>query len=84
MSQIEAKIKEELQRAFEDYEVDTNINISSDTVLLDTGLDSLDFAILVVTLEDTLGYDPFIKLDKPVYPTTFGEFVSIYEQFDPN
>lgn len=49
--------------------------------LLQSGLDSLGFAILVVRLEETLGYDPFVLSDKPVYPRTFGEFVAEYERF---
>ncbi len=52
-----------------------------DLVLLESGLTSLGFAILVTTLEDKLGYDPFTLMDEPVYPRTFGEFTSIYLKF---
>ena len=52
-------------------------------VLLQTGLDSLGFAILVTQLEQELRYDPFTLMEQAVYPTTFGEFVSIYERFAP-
>ena len=52
--------------------------ITDDLVLLDSGLDSLGFATLVVSLEEELGYDPFTMRDEIVYPTTFGEFVEIY------
>jgi hypothetical protein len=52
-------------------------------VLLHTGLDSLGFAILVTQLEQELSYDPFTLMEQAVYPTTFGEFVSIYERFAP-
>jgi acyl carrier protein len=55
--------------------------ISDDAILLETGLDSLGFAILVVQLEEELGYDPFAMLEEPVYPKTFGEFVDVYVQF---
>jgi acyl carrier protein len=34
-------------------------NISDDTVLLQSGLDSLGFAMLVAQLEEELGVDPF-------------------------
>lgn len=51
------------------------------TVLLESGLDSLGFAILVARLEEELGYDPFSIMDEPVYPRTLGEFVSIYQKF---
>ena len=57
-------------------------NLNDDQVLFDTELDSLGFAILVVLLEQELDYDPFQMMDVPVYPTTFGEFVAIYEKFN--
>lgn len=47
-------------------------------VLLETGLDSLGFAVLVARLEDTLGYDPFTEMAEPVYPQTLGELWQIY------
>lgn len=54
-----------------------------DMVLLESGLDSMGFAILVTQLEEELGYDPFVLMDEPVYPQTLGEFVAIYEKFAP-
>ena len=54
-----------------------------ETVLLESGLDSLGFAILVARLEEELGYDPFVLMDVPVYPRTLGEFVEIYQRFAP-
>ena len=56
-------------------------NIQDDAVLLETGLDSLGFAILIALLEEELDYDPFQLMDEPVYPTTFGEFLAIYEKY---
>ena len=61
----------------------TVASLSDDVVLLESGLDSLGFAILVATLEEKLGYDPFTLMDEPIYPTTFGEFVAIYEKLQP-
>ena len=58
--------------------------LTKDVVLLQSGLDSLGFAILVATLEDELDYDPFTMMDEAIYPSTFGEFVEIYERFNPN
>lgn len=55
-------------------------DIPDDQVLLDTGLDSLGFAILVALLEEELDFDPFQEMETPVYPTTFGEFVAVYEK----
>ena len=37
----------------------TTAPLSGDLVLLDSGLDSLCFAIIVARLEDELGIDPF-------------------------
>ena len=57
--------------------------LADETVLLESGLDSLGFAILVARLEEELGYDPFVLMDEPVYPRTLGEFVAIYQRFAP-
>ena len=54
--------------------------LNDDSVLLETGLDSLGFAILVALLEEELGFDPFQLIDEPVYPKTLSEFVAIYEK----
>lgn len=66
-----------------DAELTVN-ELSDDVVLLESGLSSLGFAILVATLEENLEFDPFTMMDEPVYPTTFGEFVAIYEDMNPN
>lgn len=57
--------------------------LSPDTVLLNTGLDSLGFAIFVSSLEDELGYDPFTISEDAYYPQTFAEFVTFYEKYRP-
>ncbi|MEP1611077.1 MAG: acyl carrier protein [Roseobacter sp.] len=57
--------------------------ITDELVLLDTGLDSLGFAILVVDLEAKLGFDPFSLADEAYYPQTFGDFVAFYEKHKP-
>lgn len=56
-------------------------NLTDDTILLETELDSLGFAILVALLEEELDYDPFQLMEDAVYPQTFGEFVAIYEKY---
>ena len=53
--------------------------LRDDLVLLDSGLDSLGFAVLVARLEDTLGVDPFTTSEDALFPVTFGEFVKVYE-----
>ena len=52
--------------------------VTDDLVLLESGLDSLGFAILVMELENTIGFDPFSISDEAYYPQTFGEFVIFY------
>jgi acyl carrier protein len=54
--------------------------LHDDDVLLETGLDSLGFAVLITRLEDTMGFDPFTALDEPVYPRTLGELVAVYSE----
>ena len=58
--------------------------LKDDVVLLESGLDSLGFARLVATLDEALEFDPFTMMDEPFYPSTFGEFVEIYEKMNPN
>jgi len=53
--------------------------LRDDLVLLDSGLDSLCFAILVARLEDTLGVDPFSASGDVSFPVTLGDFVKAYE-----
>jgi len=56
--------------------------LSDDLVLLEGGLDSMGFAVLVVELEEILGFDPFSISEEAFYPSTFGEFVSFYEKHE--
>jgi aryl carrier-like protein len=51
--------------------------LSDDLKLLQSGLDSLSFALIVARLEDSLNVDPFEFLDS--FPVTFGDFVKLYE-----
>ena len=53
--------------------------LSDDLNLLDSGLDSLCFAILVARLEDSLGVDPFTASDDITFPVTLGDLVQAYE-----
>jgi acyl carrier protein len=83
MTQLREKIISALTETAEVRDTEIKGQLQDDTVLLESGLDSLGFAILVATLEEDLGYDPFVLMDEPVYPRTLGEFVSIYERFAP-
>jgi acyl carrier protein len=53
--------------------------LTDDLELLESGLDSLCFAVVVARLEGSLGVDPFSASEDAVFPVTFGEFVSFYE-----
>jgi acyl carrier protein len=53
--------------------------LTDDLVLLESGLDSLGFAILVARLEDTLGFDPFTVSEDAYYPVTLGDFITFYD-----
>ena len=53
--------------------------LTDDLVLLDSGLDSLAFAVLVVRLEGELGVDPFSAAEDAAFPVTLRDFVAVYE-----
>jgi len=53
--------------------------LSDDLKLLDSGLDSLSFALIVARLEDAVGFDPFDTDQDTKFPVTFGDFVRLYE-----
>jgi acyl carrier protein len=53
--------------------------LSDQLGLLETGLDSLCFAIIVARLEDRLGFDPFSAAEDARFPVTVGDFIKFYE-----
>jgi len=55
------------------------VAVHDDTMLLESGLDSLCFAIIVARLEDGFGIDPFQSSSDDKFPVTFGDFVRLYE-----
>ncbi len=67
-------------RKIADEQAKTLAPLSDDLVLLDSGLDSLCFAVLVARLEDKLGLDPFTASDDVAFPVTLGDFVEVYER----
>ena len=53
--------------------------LSPELKLLDCGLDSLSFALIVARLEDVLGFDPFDAAEEMKFPVSYGDFVKLYE-----
>ena len=53
--------------------------LNDELPLLDSGLDSLCFAILVSRLEVELGVDPFNENTSTPFPVSVGEFIRYYE-----
>ena len=72
------RIESEIQKVASEQNV-TLAPLSDDLNLLDSGLDSLCFAILVARLEDSLGVDPFTASDDVTFPVTLCDFVQAYE-----
>ncbi len=54
-------------------------HLTDNLPLVESGLDSLSFAIVVSRLESSLGLDPFSTDEDVHFPATFGEFVHFYE-----
>lgn len=75
-------IRSEVETQFEQVALEYDKQLAPLTAgleLLDSGLDSLCFAVIVVRLERTLGIDPFSASEDIAFPSTFGEFVRFYE-----
>ena len=53
--------------------------LTDNLALLESGLDSLCFAMIVARLEGQLGLDPFSASEDTLFPVTYGEFVRFYE-----
>lgn len=83
-AELEPRIRTMLAEVYREQNNETfDKPLGEDAVLLDLGLDSLGFAILVTRLEEELGYDPFTLSDESFYPATFGEFVTFYHENAP-
>ena len=75
---IRTEIMHEFKQVAQEH--GTNLGpIADNLLLLDSGLDSLGFAVVVARLEDRLGVDPFNASEGILFPVTFGEFVQCYE-----
>jgi acyl carrier protein len=82
MAIVTGKVRDEITSKFRlvAREQDKRLAPLTDELpLLDSGLDSLCFAILVTRLEDSLGVDPFTTSDDASFPVTLGDFITFYE-----
>lgn len=78
---IETTILQTFKEVFENQGISFPKDFSDNTILLESGLDSLGFAIIVSFLEEKLGYDPFAEMEEACYPSSFKEFKDIYFKF---
>ena len=58
----------------------TLARLTDELPLLDSGLDSLCFAVLVARLEDGTGLDPFAAAGTARYPKTIGDLIAFYDE----
>jgi acyl carrier protein len=75
-------VEETIRAQFEQVAIEQHRKLSRlfpEQKLLDCGLDSLSFALIVARLEDALGFDPFDVTGEVSFPVTFGDFVKLYE-----
>jgi hypothetical protein len=75
-------VEDTVQAQFEQVAIEQHRKLSRlfpELKLLDCGLDSLSFALVVARLEDALGFDPFEATEETKFPVTYGDFVKLYE-----
>lgn len=75
---IETIVRAEFEQVAREQDKVLN-GLTDDTVLLESGLDSLCFAIIVARLEDQLGVDPFTASEDVYFPVTLGDFIKFYK-----
>jgi len=75
---VRSTVFSEMKKIAEEHDK-TLAPLTDDLVLLNSGFDSLAFAVLVVRLEGELGVDPFTSSDNIEFPVTLRDFVTAYE-----
>jgi acyl carrier protein len=75
---VRSIILEEIVR-IADQQKKTLAPLGDDLPLLNSGLDSLCIAVLVASLDDRLGIDPFDRDGDVAFPVTLGDFIALYE-----
>jgi acyl carrier protein len=78
MIMVREEVVSQLERVAKEQKK-TLVPLSDEVTLMDTGLDSLCFAILVARLEDAFGTDPFSTSQEMPFPVTLGDLIRIYE-----
>lgn len=76
---LRSKIVGEFARTAADQDKALVSPLDDGLILLESGLDSLCFAIIVSRLEDELGVDPFTTAEDVYFPVTLGDFVRFYD-----
>jgi acyl carrier protein len=74
---VEAVVRSEFEQVAREQHKPLAV-IDDDMVLLESGLDSLCFAIIMSRLHDQLGVDPFAASEDVWFPATLGEFIQFY------
>lgn len=78
---MSTSIRKQVLSQFEQAAKDHSRKLSAltdDLPLMESGLDSLCFAMIVARLEEELGFDPFAATNVR-FPVTVGEFIQCYE-----
>jgi len=75
---IKLTITTEIEKVAKEYNR-TLAPLTDDLILVDSGADSLAFAVLVVRLEGELGIDYFSVAEDAAFPVTLRDFVAVYE-----
>ena len=83
MNELEQSIRQVFAQVWAQEKGSAAPELTPETVLLESGLDSLGFAIFVSSLDEELGFDPFTLSEDAFYPQTFAEFVAFYEKYRP-
>jgi hypothetical protein len=79
---MKMSVKSEVMAVFRQVAEEQNrtlLPLVDDLELLESGLDSLCFAVIVARLEDVLGVDPFSASSEAPFPVTVADFVKAYE-----
>jgi acyl carrier protein len=77
MTEVRAQIIEEIRETFA-IEGVTYDDSMLDKGVMELGVDSLTYAVLVTRLQVKLGRDPFTENPELGYPRVLGDFVNAY------